>query len=156
MLASADAGAVFNAVSVGDAEGVSTRWNIQRSARMVVLAAKPCQQGSSVSLTFPCGTICTFHVGEFSFALARLLHLHAIRVLIYLVRDLLLAADRPAWLAQHMPDGVLGILDDMAGINPWPALDTAYSFHYHPDSGLAHSRNETVALNICDDDESWF
>lgn len=156
MLAGADAGAVFKTVTVGDTEGFSTRWNIQPSAHMAVLAAKPCQQGSTVSLTFPCGTICGLHVGEFSFALARLLHLHAIRVPGYLVRDMLMAGDRPAWLAQHMPDGVLGILDEFGALAPWPSLDSAFSFHYHPDTGLAHSRNETAALNNYDDDESWF
>jgi CRISPR-associated endonuclease/helicase Cas3 len=156
MRRAAEAGGVFKALALDDIEGAQTRWRMQPSAHLVVLASKPEQQNGRVTLAFPDGRRIAFEPGRFDFPLAHALHLHSIRLPRYLVRDLLHAADRPAWAALHLPDGALAVLDDTGNLTPWPELDTAFSFHYHPEAGLAHTRNDAVPATFEHDDESWF
>jgi CRISPR-associated endonuclease/helicase Cas3 len=145
---------VFSAAAVDDVEGTQTRWNMQASAHLVILQSNPLIQDQTVTVEFQSATH-SFTRGHFHFPLARDLHLHAIRLPRYLVKDLL--ASQPDWLQQHLPSAVLTVLDEFGHCalchGPEPS---AFTFTYHPTTGLRHERNKNVPLSYQDDDESWF
>jgi CRISPR-associated endonuclease/helicase Cas3 len=145
---------VFSAAAVDDVEGTQTRWKMQASAHLVILRSHPQIKGSTVTVEFPSATD-NFIQGNFHFPLARDLHLHAIRLPLYMVKDLLLS--QPDWLQQHLPGSVLTVLDECGQCKPcYGPEPAAYSFTYHPTTGLRHERNKNVPLSYQDDDESWF
>ena len=146
---------VFTAAAVNDVEGTQTRWKMQPTAYLVILKSAPRTQEHQVMVEF-LSTSHSFTQGIFHFPLARDLHLHAIRVPRYLLRDLLPA--QPDWLQQHLPGSVLAVLNEFGQCLPshGPA-SSAFSFTYNPITGLRHERNTNVPISFQEDDEeSWF
>jgi CRISPR-associated endonuclease/helicase Cas3 len=146
---------VFKQAAVDDIEDAQTRWRPQPSAHLILLASKPVHSAGKIVLTFINGTEHTFTPGVFDFPLARLLHLHAIRLSRYLIQDALPQA--PDWLKHHFQGAALAVVDDMNQIELFPSSENpAYHFTYNPQVGLTHQRNEAAPRPLHDDDESWF
>lgn len=147
---------VFRAPALSDQEGVQTRWNLQPTAHVVLLTSRPLQQEGRIHLEFPDGMHRSLIEGIFDFPTARHLHLHAIRVPRYLVRDLQPSA--PSWLKDYLPDGVLMVRGEDAKLIPCHGQGTpAFTFRYLPDYGLLHERQSSVPIKYNEDeDESWF
>lgn len=146
---------VFKQVAVEDTEEAQTRWRAQPSAHLILLRTKPENISGKIALTFADGTEHAFARGVFDFPLARLVHLHAIRLSRYLIQDALPIA--PDWLKQHFPGSALAVVNEMNQVDLCPSPETAaYLFTYHSSTGLTHLRNETAPKPSHDDDESWF
>lgn len=142
-------------VTVDDLEGTETRWRMQPTAHLVLLAATPATSGLRITVAFPSSATVTFTNGVFDFPLARELNLHAIRVPRYLVRELL--PTQPGWLKQHLPDGIIAVVDEFHQVSPCRGPDAhAYTFSYHPETGLTHERANVGDSPMFDDDESWY
>lgn len=146
---------VFKSLPTDDKEGEQTRWNMQPSAHMVVLAKTPLQQGHRIELTFPCGTTRSLDEGRFDFPLARLLNLHAVRVPAYAVRGL--RSRQPRWLADYMQDAVLAVRDETNRLIPWPEDDCGCEFFYCLETGLRFSRSpRTETQDTPEEEETWY
>jgi CRISPR-associated endonuclease/helicase Cas3 len=78
---------VFNAVAISDNEGTETRYKMKPSAELILLSAKPVEQGGKVTLLFQHGRGVEFRNGEFSYKLAKALQLNAVRIPAYLVQE---------------------------------------------------------------------
>ena len=143
---------VFQFLESKDTEGVNTRWNMQPTAWMVILAKQPSQSGHCVDLAFPDGTTHSFEDAAFDFALARSLQLHAVRVSAYLVQGL----QRPAWLSSHLPDAVLAVRDETNRLQLWPEAESPYEFTYSQETGLGFSKTQNDTRTNLSEDESWY
>jgi CRISPR-associated endonuclease/helicase Cas3 len=152
MLRVASMNAIFSMPASGDTEGAETRWNMQPTAWIVVLAKQPSQSGHRIDLAFPDGTTRSFEDAAFDFALARSLQLHAIRVPAYLVRGL----QRPAWLSNHLPDAVLTVKDETNRLQVSPEADSPYEFSYSQETGLGFSKTQNDTRYNPHEDESWY
>ncbi len=149
------ANGVFKEAALEDVEGSQTRWKIQPTAHLVVLKNAPAQRVGGVECEFTTGEICSFVSGIFSFELARLLQLHAIRVPRYFVKNLIKL--QPAWLQQHLQGAVLCVVDEFHHLVPcFGSENAAFSFEYNSTTGLKHTRNEQLLIDYTEDDESWF
>lgn len=140
---------IFKAPAAGDTEGAETRWNIQPSAWIVVLAKQPIRSGRRMELEFPDGTTRSFDEAAFDFPLARLLQLHAVRTPAYLVRGL----PRESWLSNHLSDAVLAVRDDTNRLVPYPESAASYHFTYSPQNGLEFSKTKP---DTPQEDDSWY
>ena len=143
---------VFQFLESKDTEGVNTRWNMQPTAWMVILAKQPIQSGHRVALAFPDGTTHSFEDAAFDFALARSLQLHAVRVPAYLVRGL----QCPTWLSNHLPDAVLALRAETNSLQLWPEAQSPYEFTYSQETGLGFSKTQIDTRYNPDEDESWY
>jgi CRISPR-associated endonuclease/helicase Cas3 len=152
MLRAATMNAIFSMPATGDTEGAETRWNMQPTAWIVILAKQPIQSGHRVDLAFPDGTTHSFEDAAFDFALARSLQLHAVRVPAYLVRGL----KRPAWISNHLPDAVLAVRDETNRLQLWPQAQSPYEFTYSQETGLGFSKTQIDTRYNPDEDESWY
>ena len=152
MLRAATMNAIFSMPATGDTEGAETRWNMQPTAWIVILAKQPIQSGHRVDLTFPDGTTHSFEDAAFDFALARSLQLHAVRVPAYLVR----ALQCPTWLSNHLPDAVLALRDETNRLQLWPQAQSPYEFTYSQEIGLGFSKTQIDTRYNPDEDESWY
>lgn len=153
-LSTANQKKVFS-VTIDDLEGADTRWKIQATAHLVLVKSNPSISNGRTTIDFATGTTVRFTPGLFDFALARELHLNAVRVPRYLLKDLLPA--QPAWLQQHLPTAVLAVVDEFHHLHPChgPA-QPAFEFTYNPETGLLHERSKIGENPICNDDESWY
>jgi hypothetical protein len=152
MLRAATMNAIFSMPATGDTEGAETRWNMQPTAWIVILAKQPIQSGHRVDLTFPDGTTHSFEDAAFDFALARSLQLHAVRVPAYLVR----ALQCPTWLSNHLPDAVLALRDETNRLRISPQAQSPYEFTYSQEIGLGFSKTQIDTRYNPDEDESWY
>jgi len=152
MLRAATMNAIFSMPATGDTEGAETRWNMQPTAWVVILAKQPIQSGHRVDLTFPDGTTHSFEDAAFDFALARSLQLHAVRVPAYLVQGL----KHPAWLSTHLPDAVLAARDETNRLQLWPQAQSPYEFTYSEETGLGFSKTQNDTRTNLSEDESWY
>ncbi len=146
---------VFNQASVDDVEGSQTRWRMQPTAHIILLEGNPTSKDHEISVGFPSGKLVRFTDGLFDFPLARELHLHAIRVPRYLVKDMF--AHQPGWLHQHCQDSVIMAHNEFGHCRPCHGPDpAAFSFTYSNQTGLGHERNQGVPFDFNEEDESWF
>lgn len=143
---------IFKAPAAGDTEGAETRWNIQPSAWIVVLAKQPVRSGCRMELIFPDGTTNSFNESAFNFPLARALQLHAVRVPAYLVRGI----PRPCWLSNHLADAVLAVKDDSNRLIPSPEAESPYAFAYSPETGFSFSKMQNNTGYNPKEDDSWY
>ncbi len=144
----------FSEVAVDDIEGAETRWGFKPTGYIVLVKSPPGVHAKEVTLHFPCGEEYKFSVGIFDFALAKLLHKHAIQLPRYLIQDFFSTA--PSWLKQHFPHAILAVLDDTDCLTPYPTTQQAsFSFKYSSDKGLIYHR--TAHSSATDEDaEPWF
>jgi CRISPR-associated endonuclease/helicase Cas3 len=145
---------VFKVPAADDSESARTRWGIQPTGWIVVLAQEPRTSGDNVELFFPGSQRHTLAKGTFDFTVAKLLRLHAVRAPAYLLNGL--SRTRPPWLEDHLPDAALAVLDGSGGLTTWPEDNSAYAFTYNPTVGLAFSRKEGNGLPTTSTEEpSW-
>ncbi len=145
----------FTESTIDDLEGADTRWKIQPTAHLVLLKSPPTNQSGRTTFTFRTGTTVPFTPGLFDFPLARELHLNAVRLPRYLVKDHLTA--QPPWLHQHLPTAVLAVVDEFNQVHPCHGPDpTKFQFTYHPETGLQHERTNVGETPMSEDDESWY
>lgn len=136
----------FNESALDDIDGTQTRWRPQPTAHMVLLARPPRTQAGLTTVEFPDGQSVRAAVGRFDFHLARLIHQHAIRVPAYLVNDLRTSA--PDWVSDHLATAVAVWRDDSGVVHACHGPEqTAFGFTYRSDTGMEHSRNQTVTLD---------
>jgi CRISPR-associated endonuclease/helicase Cas3 len=148
---------VFNAVAIEDHEGRETRYNIQASSEVVLLAKKPTEQAGSITLNFQYGPPISFRLGEFSFPLAKALQLNSVRIPAYLVKNHIKSA--PEWLLQHLRQGVLAILpEDGTQLKIIPEADSKYNLYYHPKTGLTHKKAAPAETSdtTAEPEDFWF
>jgi CRISPR-associated endonuclease/helicase Cas3 len=143
---------IFKSPAAGDTEGAETRWNIQPSAWIVVLAKPPSRSGRRMELAFPDGTTRSFDEAAFDFPLARSLQLHAVRVPAYVTRGL----DRPAWLSSQLSDAVLAVKDETNRLCMWPEAAGSYEFTYSPETGLGFSKTQNNTGYTPEENDSWY
>ena len=148
---------VFNAVAIEDQEGRETRYNIQASSEVVLLAKEPIEQAGSITLHLQYGSPISFRVGEFSFRLAKALQLNAVRIPAYLIEDQITSA--PEWLKQHLSRAVLAIQpEDGTQLKIIPDADSRYKLHFHPKMGLTYEKATATETydQTAEPEDFWF
>jgi CRISPR-associated endonuclease/helicase Cas3 len=132
------------ASAIDDIEGKETRYGIQPSGFIVLLKSPPEVRQNQITLTFLHGPPVTLRPGQFSFPLARALHLNAIRIPRYLIKTCL--SDNPDWLDQHLSDSILATITDASSeLQLTHASSPTHNFHYHQDSGLTYQKSTPEA-----------
>ncbi len=127
------------AKTVNDIEGKETRYGIKPSGYLILLRAAPVINKDQVTLEFPHGDPVTIYPAQFSFPLARALHLNAIRIPRYLIMDTLKNND--AWLTLHMPDAILAIQQgDSKDLELPHAENPSHTFQYNHLHGLEYKK----------------
>lgn len=143
---------VFSASAIDDNEGTETRYNIQPTAHLILLKERPLETATTITITPLHGTPITFQKSYFSFELAKALHLNAIRIPAYLVREPLKAP--PDWLAQHIDGSALAILSGFS-LEILPENSTNYLLEFTSTLGLTHSKIEAEKFTS-EPEDFWF
>lgn len=127
------------ASAIPDIEGKETRHGIKPTGYLVLLKSPPVETQHQVTLEFLHGPSVTLYPGQFSFPLARALHLNAIRIPRYLIQGSL--PENPDWLTLHIPDSLLALVtDDTQKLELPHATSPSHIFNYHNTLGLSYAK----------------
>lgn len=143
------------ATAIDDIEGKETRYGIKPTGYLILLKSPPEEHENQIALHFVHGPAITLRPGDFSFPLARALHLNAIRLPRYLIQGSL--SENPDWLTRHLPDALLAIVsDDNSNLELAHATTNTHTFEYHYDSGLTYQKSSHEAARYDSFEEDFY
>ena len=151
---------IFSASAIEDLEGAETRYKIQPSTHIILLRRVPNIRRGEITLHPFCPNpeeqleSYTIYKDQFSFPLAKALHLNAARVSSYLVKDNLPFA--PDWLKNHIDSAILAVVSDSGTeLQLYPDEPNSYTLHYHPIYGITHEKNSNSDPDFEAEDD-WY
>jgi len=144
------------AQAVDDKEGTETRWRIQSTAHLILLAEHPEVRAGTVTIRpLHGGHLSCPTSGIFSYPLARALHENAIRIPAYLVRPAI--QESPDWLSLHIPDAVIAIQkSDSSKLELLSGHLLNYSFEHTNEIGITWQKSGHSTSPTSDPEDYWF